>query len=59
MRLSFHTDRSVVVAAVYGPRTIPARKESTEQLHIEVVYRPASGLQSECRAEERMTHLHF
>lgn len=41
------TDGSVVLAAVYGPRTIQARKENTEQLTIEVNYRPASGVQSE------------
>jgi hypothetical protein len=38
----------VVLAAVYGPRTIAARKENTEQLAVEVNYRPASGVQSEC-----------
>ena len=41
-------DGSVVLAAVYGPRTIQARKENTEHLAIEVNYRPASGMQSKC-----------
>jgi uncharacterized protein YllA (UPF0747 family) len=36
----------VVLAAVYGPRAVQSRKEDPERMIIEVVCRPASGLQS-------------
>ena len=39
----------MVLAAVYGPRTVPARKENTERMIIEVNHRPASGIQSASR----------
>ena len=46
-------DRSVVLAAVYGPRAVPARKENTERMIIEVNHRPASGIQSASRRRAR------
>ena len=36
----------MVLAAVYGPRAVQSRKEDPERMVIEVVCRPASGLQS-------------
>jgi exosome complex component RRP46 len=47
-------DGSVVLAAVYGPRGIQARKENTEAMLIEVVYRPASGMQTSADKESEM-----
>ena len=37
-------DRTSILAAVYGPREVPARKEIQGKCVIEVVVRPRSGV---------------
>jgi len=42
-----------VLAAVYGPREVRARKENTDRMVIEVNHRPASGVQSASKIPAR------
>ena len=49
------TDRSVVMAAVYGPQQVLARKEDVDKLAIEVCWRPPFGLQTPADVERETT----
>ena len=37
-------DKTIVLAAVYGPRSTLGRKEDPEQTVVEVIFKPKSGL---------------
>ncbi len=43
---SLNTDRSKVVAAVFGPTDVPPRKELPDRATVSVVYKPVTGLPS-------------
>ena len=38
------TDTTVVLAAVYGPRSVPGYKEEAEKCAVEVVFKPRSDV---------------
>jgi hypothetical protein len=40
--------QTVVLAAVYGPRSAPPRREMADRAVVEVVFKPRSGLQGAC-----------
>lgn len=45
-------ENTCVLAAVYGPRLAPPRKEDAERAVVEVVFKPRSGIQGERRTRE-------
>ena len=53
--LDAFADRSVVLAAVYGPTQVQARKEDVDKLAIEVCWRPAFGLQTPADVDAERT----
>lgn len=44
----FLSDKTSVLAAVYGPTEVKARRELIDRATLEVILRPATGIPSKC-----------